>query len=70
LLARGSQFIPYRDSHLTRLLQDSFSGGTKTLLIAAVSPSIHNIEETISTLKFGDRAKNVMQRVRRVEINV
>jgi hypothetical protein len=60
LLARGSAFIPFRDSNLTRLLQDSFQGGTKTLLIATVSPSAHNTEETISTMKFADRAKNVM----------
>lgn len=60
LLARGSSFIPFRDSHLTRLLQDSFQGGTRTLLIATVSPSSHNLEETISTLKFADRAKNVL----------
>ena len=55
---------------MTRLLQDSFSGGTKTILIATISPSKYNVEETISTLKFADRAKNVMQRVRRFEINV
>ena len=55
---------------MTRLLQDSFSGGTKTILIATISPSKYNVEETISTLKFADRAKNVMQRVRRSEINV
>jgi hypothetical protein len=62
--------VPYRDSNLTRLLQDSFAGGTKTILVATISPSKHNVEETISTLKFADRAKNVMQRVRRAEINV
>ena len=65
LLARGSNFIPFRDSNLTRLLQDSFQGGTRTLLIATLSPSAHNTEETISTMKFADRAKNVMQRIRR-----
>jgi Kinesin motor domain len=70
LLAKDSAFVPYRDSNLTRLLQDSFSGGTKTLLIATISPSQNNVEETISTLKFADRAKNVMQRVRKTELNV
>ena len=70
LLAKSSSFIPYRDSNLTRLLQDSFQGGTRTLLIATVSPSGQNAEETISTLKFADRAKNVMQRVRRQEVSV
>jgi hypothetical protein len=58
-LAQGkkSAHIPYRDSKITRLLQDSLGGNTKTTLIAAVSPVIDNIEETISTLKFADRAK-------------
>ena len=62
--------MPYRDSKLTRLLQDSFSGGTKTALIATVSPSAHVVEETISTLKFADRARNIMQRVKRAEVSV
>ena len=70
LLAKGSAFVPFRDSNLTRLLQDSFSGGTKTILIATVSPSKSNVEETTSTLKFADRAKNVMQRVKRSEVDV
>lgn len=69
LLAQGSAFVPYRDSKLTRLLQDSFSGGTKTSLIATVSPSAHMVVETISTLKFADRARNIMQRVKRNEVN-
>ena len=69
LLSQGSTFVPYRDSKLTRLLQDSFAGGTKTALIATVSPSIHSVDETISTLKFADRARNVMQRVRRNDIS-
>lgn len=50
-------------------MQDSLGGNTKTFLIATVSPVIDSIEETISTLKFADRAKCVMQRVRRNEIN-
>lgn len=70
MLAKASAFVPYRDSNLTRLLQDSFSGGTKTILVATISPSKNNLEETISTLKFADRAKNVMQRVRRSEVSV
>jgi kinesin family protein 3/17 len=51
------------------LLQDSIGGNTSTYLIATVSPVIDTIEETISTLKFADRAKSVMQRVKRNEIN-
>jgi len=61
--------IPFRESKLTRLLQDSIGGNTSTYLIATVSPVIDTIEETISTLKFADRAKSVMQRVKRNEIN-
>eukprot|EP00347_Sterkiella_histriomuscorum_P022281 403331039 len=61
--------IPYRDSQLTRILQDSLGGNTRTVLIATVSPIIDNIEETISTLKFADRAKQVMAVVKVNEIN-
>lgn len=52
--------VPYRESKLTRLLQDSLGGNAKTILIATVSASRLNVEETISTLKFADRAKQVM----------
>jgi kinesin family protein 3/17 len=65
LLATGkSSHIPFRESKLTRLLQDSFGGSTKTFLFATISPASGSIDETISTLKFADRAKNVLQRVR------
>ena len=49
--------IPYRDSKLTRLLQDSLGGNTKTIMIAAVSPANYNYEETLSTLRYASRAK-------------
>ena len=52
--------IPYRESKLTRLLQDSIGGNARTCLIATISPSRMNAEESISTLKFADRAKQVM----------
>jgi hypothetical protein len=65
---KSPRHIPFRESKLTRLLQDSFGGVTKTLLVATVSPSCKFVAETISTLKFADRAKNVMQRVRRNEL--
>lgn len=52
--------IPFRESKLTRLLKDSLGGNTKTILIATASPLYASIEETISTLKFADRAKQVM----------
>ena len=64
-LAQGKKtsHISYRESKITRLLQDSLGGNTKTALIAAVSPIIDHSEETISTLKFADRAKKIMTKV-------
>lgn len=56
--------VPYRDSKLTRLLQDSLGGNTKTKVIATLSPSMDCVDESISTLKFADRAKQVMVTVR------
>lgn len=56
--------IPYRDSKLTRLLQDSFGGNTRTRIIATLSPASDCLDETISTLRFADRAKQVMAFVR------
>jgi hypothetical protein len=51
--------IPYRDSKLTRLLQDSLGGNTRTAFIVTISPSIRNFDETASTLQFADRAMRV-----------
>lgn len=51
-LIEKKDYIPYRDSKLTRLLQDSFGGGTKTTLIANVSVDMENIGETIGTLRY------------------
>lgn len=64
-LAQGKKntFTSYRDSKITRLLQDSLGGNTKTTLIAAVSPLVDHSEETISTLKFADRAKLILTKV-------
>ncbi|XVE82347.1 hypothetical protein DITRI_Ditri15bG0141200 [Diplodiscus trichospermus] len=57
-LAHGKQrHVPYRDSRLTFLLQDSLGGNSKTTIIANVSPSICAANETLSTLKFAQRAK-------------
>ncbi|KUF83200.1 Kinesin protein [Phytophthora nicotianae] len=56
--------IPYRDSKLTRLLQDSLGGNTRTVVIATISPSESAVDETISTLQFADRAKSVTIRVK------
>lgn len=49
--------IPYRDSKLTRLLQDSLGGNTKTIMVAALSPADYNYDETLSTLRYASRAK-------------
>merc|ERR1712029_878674 len=51
--------ISYRDSKLTRLLQDSLGGNSHTLMIACVSPADSNLEETISTLRYADRARKI-----------
>lgn len=54
-----STHVPYRDSKLTRLLQDSLGGNTKTVMIAALSPADYNYEETFSTLRYAARAKAI-----------
>lgn len=51
--------VPYRDSRLTRLLQDSLGGNTKTLMVACLSPADNNYDETLSTLRYANRAKNI-----------
>ncbi|POS78898.1 kinesin-II 85 kDa subunit [Diaporthe helianthi] len=58
-LVDKSSHIPYRESKLTRLLQDSLGGRTKTCIIATISPAKSNLEETISTLDYAFRAKNI-----------
>lgn len=55
----SSQHIPYRDSKLTRVLQDSLGGNAKTALLINCSPSSYNVNETLSTLRFGTRAKRI-----------
>ncbi|XP_051027602.1 kinesin-like protein KIF17 [Acomys russatus] len=56
--------IPYRDSKLTRLLQDSLGGNTKTLMVACLSPACNNYDETLSTLRYANRAKNIKNKPR------
>ena len=51
--------IPYRDSKLTRLLQDSLGGNAKTVMIANLGPADYNFDETINTLRYANRAKNI-----------
>lgn len=52
--------IPYRDSVLTWLLKDSIGGNSKTVMISTISPSFDNYEETLSTLRYADRAKRIV----------
>lgn len=54
-----STHVPYRDSKLTRLLQDSLGGNSKTIMIACTSPASYNLEETVTTLRYANRAKNI-----------
>uniref|UniRef100_A0A448ZFH2 Kinesin motor domain-containing protein n=1 Tax=Pseudo-nitzschia multistriata TaxID=183589 RepID=A0A448ZFH2_9STRA len=56
---RGKTFVPYRDSKLTRLLKGSLGGNHKTLMIACVSPSSSNMDETLNCLRYANRAKNI-----------
>lgn len=53
------QHIPYRDSKLTRILEDSLGGNCKTTMMCMVSPSLDAFSESLSTLKFANRAKNI-----------
>lgn len=54
-----STHIPYRDSKLTRLLQDSLGGNAKTVMVANIGPASYNYDETLSTLRYANRAKNI-----------
>ncbi|CAG8441188.1 13239_t:CDS:2 [Acaulospora morrowiae] len=56
---RSTTHVPYRDSKLTRLLQDSLGGNAQTLMIACVSPAEYNVSETVNTLKYANRARNI-----------
>lgn len=57
--AKPGAIIPYRDSKLTRLLQNALGGSSKTVMICAISPASSNYEETLSTLRYADRAKRI-----------
>ncbi|KAL2077452.1 hypothetical protein ACEWY4_026956 [Coilia grayii] len=61
LVERGPH-VPYRESKLTRILQDSLGGHTRTSIIATVSPASINLEETLSTLDYANRAKNILNK--------
>ncbi|KAF0028333.1 hypothetical protein F2P81_019420 [Scophthalmus maximus] len=62
-LAEGSAYIPYRDSKMTRILQDSLGGNCRTTMVICCSPSSFNDAETKTTLQFGQRAKTVKNTV-------
>ena len=53
---------PYRDSALTRILQNALGGNSKTVMICALSPALINFEETLSTLRYADRAKKIQNK--------
>lgn len=61
-LAENSTHVPYRDSKLTRLLQDSLGGNSKTIMIANVGPSGYNYAETLTTLRYASRAKTIQNK--------
>jgi kinesin family protein 11 len=61
-LVERARLIPYRESKLTRLLWDSFGVRTKTSIIVTLSPAIINLEETLSTLDYAYRARNITGR--------
>lgn len=63
-LTSNAPFIPYRNSKLTQILQETLGGNSKTTLIVTCSPAIYNIEETISTLKFGVNAKKIKNKAK------
>lgn len=62
LVEKNNQHIPYRESKLTRLLQDSLGGQTKTCLIATISPAKINYDETLSTLEYASKAKSIQNK--------
>lgn len=59
LVSAKAAHIPYRDSKLTRLLQDSLGGNTKTVMVANIGPADWNFDETLTTLRYAHRAKNI-----------
>ncbi|KAF0981975.1 hypothetical protein FDP41_011836 [Naegleria fowleri] len=59
---KPTNFIPYRDSKLTYLLKESLGGNSKTIMIAAISPADVNFEESLSTLRYADRAKQIVNK--------
>ncbi|XP_067873914.1 kinesin-like protein KIF3C isoform X2 [Heterodontus francisci] len=59
-----STHIPYRDSKLTRLLEDSLGGNAKTIMVATIGPTSSNYEESLTTLRYASRTKNIKNKPR------
>ena len=64
-LATKNKFIPWRNSKLTRILKDCLGGNSRVVMISTISPSIYNIDETINTLLYSNRAKNIQTIIKR-----
>ena len=71
---KAGSYVPYRDSKLTRLLKDSLGGNTKTIMISCISPAFSAFEETVNTLKYASRARNIKKKtvrnIKEVETHV
>jgi len=63
-LVKGDKHVPYRDSVLTQLLSDSLGGNSRTTMLAAISPAAVNYEETLSTLRYASRARQIVNVVK------
>ena len=68
--SKSKQHIPYRNSLLTTLLKDSLGGNCKTVMIATVTMESTNVDETISTLRFSQRVKQIQNEVSKNEKNI
>ena len=64
LIDGKSTYVPYRDSKLTRLLQDSLGGNAKTVMVANLGPASYNYDESLTTLRYANRAKNIKNKPR------
>ncbi|KAK3265863.1 hypothetical protein CYMTET_25484, partial [Cymbomonas tetramitiformis] len=56
---KANGHVPYRDSKLTRILQDSLGGNSRTVMVACISPADYNLQETLNTLSYANRARNI-----------
>ena len=63
-LADGNRHVPYRDHTLTKLLREALGGNSRTLFLACLSPAVSNFEETLNTLRYADRVKQIKNQAR------